>query len=382
MGTMDIKPTRDRRGFLRRLLTAGGLAAALPESGSPQGRSVSDPTLPLLPGYVRAQNYRSLKQSSYDRTGGNRDFWNIPGGGTLTVFDAAGPGIVSHIWFTIAARGGDHLKELVLRGYWDGNARPSVEAPIGDFFGLNLNSYQIYQSEYLACSPGKSLNCYFAMPYRQSARFTVTNEGRQDVGAFYSNIDYMTVPRLPDDAMYFHAQYRQSAPCEAATGDAAKLNPDGKANYVYVETRGRGHLMGVTLGVLQNADGWWGEGDDMIFVDDESKPLINGTGSEDYFLGSWDFGGRDGSQPFGHAMYGAPLIVNAERTGGRYCCYRWHGDNPVTFERYLKHTMEHGHANDRGDNFFSVAYWYQAAPYTEFPALPAVASRIPRVRTA
>ena len=95
-----------------------------------------------------------------------------------------------------------------------------------------------------------------------------------------------------------------------------------------METRGRGHLMGVTLGVLQNANGWWGEGDEMIFVDDEAKPSIVGTGSEDYFLGSWNFGGRDGAVPFGHAMYGAPIIVNPERTGGRYCCYRWHGDNP------------------------------------------------------
>ena len=129
------------------------------------------------------------------------------------------------------------------------------------------------------------------------------------------------------------------------TGPDPKLNPDGAKNYVYVETRGRGHLMGVTLGVLQNANGWWGEGDDMIFVDGAATPTIVGTGSEDYFLGSWDFGGRDGAIPFGHQMYGAPLIVNAERTGGRYCCYRWHGDNPVTFERSLKHTMEHGHAN-------------------------------------
>jgi hypothetical protein len=379
---MHTKPGRDRRGFLSRLLTAGGLAAVAPQSGLPQNRTASDGALPLLPAYARAQNYRSLKQSSFDRSGGNRDFWSIPAGGMLKVFDAAGPGIISHIWFTIAARSGDHLKALVLRGYWDGNDKPSVEAPIGDFFGLNLNSYHIYQSAYLACSPGKALNCYFAMPYRQSARFTVTNEGRQDVGAFYSNIDYMTVPRLPEDVLYFHAQYRQSAPCEAVTGDAAKFNLDGRRNYVYVETRGRGHLMGVTLGVLQNANGWWGEGDEMIFVDDESKPSINGTGSEDYFLGSWDFGGPDGAQPFGHTMYGAPLIVNAERTGGRYCCYRWHGDNPVTFERYLKHTMEHGHGNDRADNFFSVAYWYQATPYTDFPALPPVASRIPRVRTA
>ncbi|HLJ18378.1 MAG TPA: DUF2961 domain-containing protein, partial [Bryobacteraceae bacterium] len=161
-----------------------------------------------------------------------------------------------------------------------------------------------------------------------------------------------------------------------------KLNLDGKHNYVFAETHGRGQLMGVTLGVLQNADGWWGEGDEMIFVDDESKPVINGTGTEDYFLGSWDFGGRDGAEAFAHSFYGAPLIAAPERTGGRYCCYRWHGDNPVTFQRYLKHTIEHGHANDRGDNFFSVCYWYQSQPYTDFPALPPVAERIPRVRTA
>jgi hypothetical protein len=218
------------------------------------------------------------------------------------------------------------------------------------------------------------------MPYRKSARITVTNEGTQGVGAFYSNIDYQRVSALPPDALYFHAQYRQVSPCVRSTGDAAKLNPDGKLNHVYAETRGRGHLMGVTLGVLINADGWMGEGDDMIFVDDNSRPVIIGTGSEDYFLGSWNFGGRDGAVPFAHHYYGAPLIIMPERTGGRYCCYRWHGDNPVTFNRYMKHTMEHGHANDRGDNFFSVCYWYQDAPYTDFPALPSAEERIPRVK--
>ena len=335
---------------------------------------------PFLPFYTRAQQYKSLKQSSYDRTGGNADHWLIAPGGTKEVFSATGPGVITHIWFTIAARSGDHLKELVLRAYWDGNWKPSVEVPIGDFFGLNLGSYQVYQSEYLACSPGRSLNCYFVMPFKTGANLTVTNEGKQEVGAFYSNIDYLTVPKLPDDTLYFHAQYRQSAPCTPVVAAEPKLNPTGQQNYVYVETRGRGHLMGVTLGVLQNANGWWGEGDEMIFVDEDREPLTVGTGSEDYFLGSWNFGGRDGAVPFGHAMYGAPIIVNPERTGGRYCCYRWHGDNPVTFERSLKHTMEHGHANDRGDNFFSAGYWYQTAPYTDFPALPAVADRIPQVK--
>jgi hypothetical protein len=369
---------KDRRGFLQGALAAGGLAAGL---GSTAAAQQTPEGFAFLPAYARAQRYRSLKQSSFDTTGGNSDRWPIAAGATREVFNQQGPGVITHIWFTIAARSGNHLKELVLRGYWDGNAKPSVEAPIGDFFGLNLASYVIYESQYLACSPGKSLNCYFAMPYRRSARFTVTNEGTEEVGSFYSNIDFVQPPRLPEDALYFHAQYRQAAPCVPVTGLNPKINPSGRDNYVYMETRGRGHLMGVTLGVLQNADGWWGEGDEMIFVDGTDTPTIVGTGSEDYFLGSWDFGGRDGAIPFGHAMYGAPLIVNPERTGGRYCCYRWHGDNPVTFERSLKHTMEHGHANDRGDNFFSCAYWYQAEPFTDFPALPPAPDRIPVVRT-
>jgi hypothetical protein len=364
-----------RRGFFRRLAAGAGLIAAARGSSLAQTRTTTSAAAPL-PDYARALNYRSLKQSSHDVTGGNRDAWPIAPGQTRDIFRADEPGAITHIWFTIAAQSPTHLKELVLRAYWDGQQKPSVEAPVGDFFGLNLASYQIYESAYLACSPGRSLNCYFVMPYK-SARLTITNEGGAQVNSFYSNIDYQ-VTALPADAMYFHAQYRQAAPCTPVKD--AKINEDGRNNYVYCEARGRGHLMGVTLGVLLNADGWWGEGDDMIFVDDESKPAIIGTGSEDYFLGSWNFGGRDGAVPFAHRMYGAPLIQMPERTGGRYCCYRWHGDNPVTFTRYLKHTMEHGHADDRGDNFFSVAYWYQTQPYTDFPALPPVADRIPKVR--
>jgi hypothetical protein len=367
----------DRRGFIRRILAAGGLAGAA-SAQTPRSAMAAPGSDGFLPKYARAQNYRSLKQSSHDRTGGNRDYWTIPAGKSQELFNSTEPGAITHIWFTISAPSRLHLKELVLRAWWDGASQPSIETPVGDFFGLNLAEYQVYQSAYLACSPGRSLNCYFSMPYRKSARMAVTNEGSQQVNAFYSNIDYLSAP-VPDDALYFHAQYRQSTPNVVSTGDAAKINPDGKLNYVYTETRGRGHLMGVTLGVLINADGWMGEGDDMIFVDDESKPAIIGTGSEDYFLGSWNFGGREGAQPFGHHYYGAPVIIMAERTGGRYCCYRWHGDNPVTFNRYLKHTMEHGHGNDRGDNFFSVCYWYQDKPAEGFPALPAVADRVPRV---
>jgi D-arabinan exo alpha-(1,3)/(1,5)-arabinofuranosidase (non-reducing end) len=375
-----------RRGFLRRLAGLAGLSAAAAQAGG-QTATRGGAGSAFLPHYTRAQACRSLKQSSFDRTGGNADFWPIPAGGFKEVFAAEGPGVITHIWFTIAAQSPEHLKEIVIRMYWDGNAKPSVEVPAGDFFGLNLGQYFVYQSAFLNCSSVKALNSYFAMPFRKSARITASNEGKRGVGAFYSNIDYQLVPSLPDDALYFHAQYRQAAPNRPTmndwrtNGDANRLkNLSGKDNYVFVETRGRGQLLGVTLGVLQNQDFWMGEGDEMVFIDDESTPAITGTGTEDYFNGAWDFGGRDTAIPFAHLYNGVPLIVAGERPGGRYCLYRWHADNPITFTRYLKHTIEHGHGNHRADNYFSAAYWYQTPVATDFPPLPPAEARIPRLK--
>jgi hypothetical protein len=362
-----------RRGFLRKL---GGWAGLSALAAPPSGALAAPPGDFALPDYTRARNYRSLKQSSFDRTGGNADYWPVQPGATRELFNSNGPGVITHIWFTIAADSSEHLKEIVLRIYWDGLTQPSVETPVGDFFGLNLGQYFVYQSAFLNCSSVKALNCYFAMPFRKSARITATNESQHRIGAFYSNIDYQLVPSLPDDSLYFHAQYRQQTPNQKVTGNGKNL--DGKDNYIFCETRGRGHLMGVTLGVLQNQDYWMGEGDEMVFVDNPDAPVITGTGTEDYFNGAWDFGGRDTAIPFAHLYNGAPLILAGERPGGRYCLYRWHADNPITFTKYLKHTIEHGHANDRADNYFSVAYWYQSEPYTDFPPLPPAASRIPK----
>jgi Protein of unknown function (DUF2961) len=367
-----------RRRFLGNLALLGAAGAtAGPTSLAAQVKSTEGEY--VLPEYACAQNYRSRKQSSYDRTGGNDDAWPIAAGGTKEVFSSDGPGVITHIWFTIAADSRYHLKEIVLRMYWDGEAKPSVETPVGDFFGLNTGDYNLYQSAFLNCSSVKALNCYFAMPFRKSARITVTNEGKEQIGAFYSNIDYQLVPSLPERSLYFHAQYRQATPNIAikyAPGDK-ELNPDGKNNYVFAETRGRGHLMGVTLGVLQNHDRWMGEGDEMIFIDEDKKPSINGTGTEDYFCGAWDFGGRGAAVPFANLYNGAHSISAAEEAGGRYCLYRWHADNPVTFREHLKYTIEHGHANNRADCFYSVAYWYQTEPFTDFPPLPPAADRNP-----
>src|SRR5580700_9841334 len=150
-----------RRGFLRRLAGLAGFSAAASSASAQTGNGAGG-DFQFLPRYARGQNYRSLKQSSFDRTGGNADSWPIQPGGTRELFAAEGPGVISHIWFTIAADSPNHLKEIVIRIYWDGNSKPSVEAPVGDFFGLNLGQYFVYQSAFLNCSSVKALNCYFA----------------------------------------------------------------------------------------------------------------------------------------------------------------------------------------------------------------------------
>ena len=272
----------------------------------------------------------------------------------------------------------------MLRAWWDGESSPSVEAPIGDFFGLGLGEYFTYQSELLAVAPIKALNAYFDMPFASAAKLTVTNEGKVRTDSLYFAADYVTLPSLPGDVARFHAQYRQAAPCKGWTDDwtneysekiNGKKNLNGEGNYVFLEATGRGHFVGVTQAVEQNQEGWFGEGDDMIFIDGDAMPTINGTGTEDYYNGAWDFGG----QAFAYQHQGAPYMVDPERIGGRCCLYRWHTESPISFEKSIKVTIEHGHANHRSDNFYSVAYWYQTEPHAAFPALPSPDARVPRI---
>jgi len=395
---MQTSDTNESSPVRRRLLGGMVSAAALlglnatvaGAKGPVEAGGVDPPALPVgvapeeLFAPARLRSYKTRRSSSWDRTGGNDDAVRVEAGQAATLVDIAGAGVVTHLWFTINSMDPMHLKNLVLRAWWDGEATPSVEVPIGDFFGLGLGEYYTYQSALLAVAPIKALNAYFKMPFSKSARLTVTNEGKIRTDSLYFAVDYVTLEALPDGMGRFHAQYRQAAPCKGWTDDwtneyvpaiNGRKNLNGEGNYVFLEAEGKGHFVGVTHAVEQNQDQWFGEGDDMIFIDGDTTPTINGTGTEDYYNGAWDFGG----QAFGYMHQGAPYMVDPERIGGRYCLYRWHTESPITFEKSIRVTIEHGHANHRADNFYSTAYWYQSEPHAAFPELPAAAERVPRV---
>lgn len=332
-------------------------------------------------------NYESKRNSSYDRTGGNQDYDRLNPGAELTLFDEAGPAEIRHIWITMATGEAYHLKKIVLRMYWDDEPTPSVETPIGDFFGLGLGTYAVFQSALITVLPDKALNAYFPMPFAKRGRLVVANQGVRAVENFYWNIDWVKLPSLPPNTAYFHAQYRQCSPCSGwfqgnfysnnfteARADARWKNPSGKGNYVFLEALGDGHLAGVTLSVLQNQWGGWNEGDEMIWIDGESASRIHGTGGEDYFNGAWGFSN----------LYATPLIGLTEfagwEAGSRFSHYRWHLEAPLRFHKSIRATIEDGHANLRSDNLFSVAYWYQKEPHAPFPPLPAAEERIPKFK--
>ena len=379
------KAQAGRRKMLGMLASGAALAGlnATPALAAPPSPAAAGEADELF-AQARLRSYKTRRSSSWDRTGGNDDSVHVEAGASATILEVPGAGVVTHLWFTINSPDPHHLKNLVLRAWWDGEASPSVEVPIGDFFGLGLGEYYTYQSALLTVASVKALNSYFQMPFASGAKITVTNEGKIRCDNLYFAADYVTVAQLPGDLGRFHAQYRQASPLkgdvddwtnEYGPGVGDRKNLSGATNYVFLEATGRGHFVGVTHAVLQTQEGWFGEGDDMIFIDGDELPTINGTGTEDYYNGAWDFS----SQPFAYMHNGAPFITGSERIGSRYCLYRWHTESPITFEKSIKVTIEHGHANHRSDNFFSTAYWYQTEPHAAFPSLPAIEARWPRL---
>ncbi|MFI6389842.1 glycoside hydrolase family 172 protein [Nonomuraea sp. NPDC050547] len=340
----------------------------------------------------RLRAHRRRRASSWDRTGGNDDRITIEPGQTVTLADLRGAGSVNHIWMTVAPRDPatpetadrDFLRKLVLKIYWDGSEHPSVFVPLGDFFGMGHARTADFVSAPLQMSPqdGKAFNCWFHMPFADGARFELVSECASEVLWFYYYIDYDEFGELGDGLGRFHAQWRRECPADGLEqgelSNSAWLfdgaNTDGAGNYVILDAEGRGHYVGCVLNVTnlrQTADwNWYGEGDDMIFIDGEAfPPSLHGTGTEDYFNTAWC-----PSRPY-HAPYHGITLPGGENWSGQISLYRFHIEDPVPFTTSIRVTIEHGHANRRSDDLSSVAYWYQELPHRPF-TLPPVSARL------
>ncbi len=360
---------------------------------------------------ARLRRFRRGRLSSWDRSGGNLDALLIRAGDVSSLGEIEGAGCVKHWWVTLMTLPPEphELTRTVLRMYWDGETRPSVEVPIGDFFGVGFGLRRNFQSLPLQMSPqdGKGMNCWFPMPFAQGARFEVENQSDSAL-VFYYYVDYELYDELDPELGRFHAVWnrldpsagtarargytradygytdeRPAGPGNALAGPWRDPNLDGAANYTLLETRGRGQYVGCVLNIdvfERQVNDWYGEGDDMIFIDDEPwPPRLHGTGTEDYFNTAFC-----PKQEFSAPYHGITVYSGSEAWpwGGKNSMYRFHVEDPIAFERSIRVSIETGHDNALANDYSSVAYWYQQSRVQPLPALPAVEARLPRPEAA
>ncbi|MCU0980737.1 MAG: DUF2961 domain-containing protein [Pirellulaceae bacterium] len=284
---------------------------------------------------------------------------------TFTLADIQGSGAIQQIWMTPT---GDWRKSI-LRCYWDGQEQPSVECPVGDFFCRGWGKYAQVSSLAVCVNPGSAFNCYWEMPFRKSCRMTMTNIAHQPMRVYYQ-INY-ALTEVPADAAYFHAQFRRVNPLPA------------KQDYTILEgVKGKGQYAGTYLAWGVNSNGWWGEGEIKFFLDgDREFPTICGTGTEDYFCGSYNFENKETKQyqEFTTAYAGLHQVIRPDgvyQSQQRFGMYRWHIADPIRFDKDLRVTIQalgwrkDGRYLPLQDDIASVAFWYQTLPTAPFPPLP------------
>lgn len=348
-----------------------GIALALLSMTSARGQTDAS----ALSNLTRLQMFETRRESSANEDlAKNGDARPIEPGETLVLGNLEGPGVITHIWTTVGSEDPLYQNSLVVRIYYDGMEKPSVEAPYGDFFGIGHGASVDMQSAVITASAyGRARNCWWHMPFRERAKVTVTNESKvQRTNSFYYYVDWQKHTSLPDDIAYFHAQYRQAYPAQPGP-------------YVVLDTQGRGHFAGVVYSVLQTQIGWFGEGDDRFYIDGAERPRLSGTGTEDYFCDAWGF------HEFSYPYYGVP-IFEGYMAGDRVSAYRWHVADPISFSQSLRFEMEHhgslftdsitflGQFYERPDWIDSVAFWYQTPAKELSEPLPALADRLPPYR--
>jgi hypothetical protein len=299
-----------------------------------------------------------VQVSSFDSSGGNNDFIAIAPGAKRTIALLQGPGVIVNIWVTIATKEKHFLRSIVLRMYWDDEKTPSVEVPIGDFFGTGFH-YKHYTTPFIGMSSG-GYYCYFPMPFNKSARIEVENQSVIEVNSFYYHIDYHKLNHQFDSTVaYFHAQWRRETRC------------DPSKNYTVLEAEGVGHFIGMNMSMQSYEKGMqYLEGDEMVYVDGEKFPSLYGTGTEDYFNSGWYFNKGEFAAPY-HG------VILKDDSLSRIAAYRFHILDAIPFTTSLRFEIEHGTENAERADYSSTAYWYQREPHKPFPQMLPAGMRIP-----
>ena len=296
--------------------------------------------------------------------------YEVKPGETFRMVDIQGSGAIQSMWMS-----GYVGRDVILRMYWDDQGRPSVECPLSDFFAAAWTSndtdifdpnFMQLNSAMIAVNPNRGMNCFWTMPFRSHAVMTLENRSEKPRTIFYQ-VNY-ALTDVPEEAAYFHAQFRAATPLK-----------QGEDFVILDGVRGRGHYVGTAMHVGLNGTGkWWGEGEVKFFMDGDEHPTICGTGTEDYFLGAydWDVGGE--YRPY-NSLYGGMYYVRPPHhydSQMRFSMYRWHVPDPIRFESDLKVTIQdlgwypNGLYKPRRDDIYTVAYWYQTLPTAPFPELP------------
>lgn len=288
---------------------------------------------------------------------------HIEPGKTITLAEINGSGAIQHIWMTPTG----NWRYSILRFYWDDETTPSVEVPVGDFFGMGWGEYAQMNSLAVTVNPGSAFNCYWSMPFRKKCRITMENINTERMTLYYQ-VDYTLTP-VPEDAAYFHAQFRRN-------------NPVKGAEFTMVDgIKGKGHYVGTYMAWGVNNNGWWGEGEIKFFMDGDNKfPTICGTGTEDYFCGSYNFDNKGKYQEFSTPYAGLHQVIRPDglyKSQQRFGLYRWHIMDPVRFDKELKITIQDlgwrsgGRYLPQQSDISSVVFWYQREPHAPFPKLQA-----------
>ncbi|HEX2973092.1 MAG TPA: glycoside hydrolase family 172 protein [Tepidisphaeraceae bacterium] len=284
---------------------------------------------------------------------------------TFTMATITGSGCIQHIWMTPTG----NWRQSIMRVYWDDETEPSIECPVGDFFACGLGQYAQINSLAVCVNPGSAFNCYWPMPFRKSARITMENTDDKDMVLYYQ-VDY-ALTQVPADAAYLHAQFRREDPLKA------------KGLYTILDgVKGKGQYVGTYMAWEVHSPGWWGEGEIKFFLDgDKDFPTIAGTGTEDYFCGSYNFENRQTKkyQTFSTPYTGLAQVLPPDKiyeVGQRFSLYRWHITDPIRFDKDLRVTIQALGWQDGGrylqlnDDISSIAFWYQTEPHAHFPPLP------------